>query len=108
MGVLFAAGLVWFNCGWSALVSLLEHILWLFSSESKPVYVLWDYSDVNQDMVSRDDWEVTTNVCAKVHACYMSILSILFQFLEVESQNTYKKTQTVNNLTDRNSNFPNP
>lgn len=88
MGGLFAVDLVWSNCGWSALVSLLEHILWLFSSESKPVHVLWDYSDVYQDMVSRDDWEIITNVCAKVYSCYIGILCNPFQFLKVESQDT--------------------
>lgn len=61
-GVLFGVGLVWSNCGWSALVLLLEHIFWLFSSESKPVHVLWDYSDVNQNTVSRDDQEITSKV----------------------------------------------
>lgn len=62
MWALFEVGLIWSNCGWSELVSLLEHIFWLFSSESKPVHMLWDNSDVNQNMVSRDDWEITLKV----------------------------------------------
>lgn len=62
LGGLFGVGLVWSSCGWSASVSLLEHIFWLFSSEIKPIHILGDYSSMNQNMVSRDDWDVISEV----------------------------------------------
>lgn len=41
--VLFVVGLIWSNCSWSTLSFTFEAHFWLFSSENKPVHLLWDY-----------------------------------------------------------------